>query len=63
MVHDGVPLRCARCGREFQGDRDDDPFGADGPMCDECARDRERDREDDFVLTDLLDGELDGFFG
>jgi hypothetical protein len=53
-----VPLRCATCGRELQGDRDDDPFGPDGPTCGECRRDRER--EDDFVLIDLLDGELDG---
>jgi hypothetical protein len=61
VVHDnGVPLRCARCGRELQGDRDDDPFGDDGPTCSECARGRERERADDFVLIDLLDGELDG---
>ena len=58
MVHDGVPLRCAKCGRELQGDRDDDPIGVEGPTCGECAR--EREREDDFVLIDLLDGELDG---
>jgi hypothetical protein len=60
VVHYGVPLRCATCGRELQGDRDDDPFGQDGPTCGDCRRDREREREGDFVLIDLLDGELDG---
>jgi hypothetical protein len=48
------PLLCRTCGRELQGDRDDDPRGDDGPTCGECARERE------FVLIDMLDGELDG---
>lgn len=62
VVHDDdVPVRCATCGRELQGDRDDDPFGDDEPTCGECARDHER--EDDFVLIDLFDGELDGHLG
>jgi hypothetical protein len=40
VVHDDdVPLRCATCGRELQGDRDDDPFSNDGPTCGECRRD------------------------
>jgi hypothetical protein len=66
VVHDdGVPVRCAVCGRELQGDRDDDPYRDEGPTCGECARDRDRDheREDDFVLIDLFDGELDGHLG
>lgn len=54
MAHDDVRLRCATCGRELKGDRDDDPKGDDGPTCRECARERE------FVMIDLLDGELDG---
>lgn len=38
---------------------DDDPIGDAGePMCGERKRDRER--EDDFILIDLLDGNLDG---
>jgi DNA-directed RNA polymerase subunit RPC12/RpoP len=57
VVHDGVPLRCATCGRELQGDRDDDPNGPNGPICGECGR------EDEFVQIDLLDGELDGHLG
>ena len=62
MVHDNdVPLRCATCGRELQGDRDDDPNGPNGPICGDCAR--ERDDLDDVVLIDLLDGELDGQLG
>ena len=63
VVHDGVPVFCATCGRELQGDLDDDPFGVGGPTCGECARDRDREREDDFVQIDLLDGELDGHLG
>ena len=52
-------VRCATCGRELWGDLDDDPAGDGGqPICGECKRDRER--EDDFVLIDLLDGNLDG---
>lgn len=57
MAHTDVPVICATCGRPLQGDRDDDPFGDDGPTCGECAR------EDEFVQIDLLDGELDGHLG
>lgn len=57
MAHDDVPVICATCGRPLHGDRDDDPFGDDGPTCGECAR------EDEFVQIDLLDGELDGHLG
>lgn len=60
MDDNDASLRCATCGRELQGDRDDDPYGDVGPTCGECARDRDREREDDFVLIGLLDGELDG---
>jgi hypothetical protein len=59
MAHDDAPILCATCGLELAGDLDDDPTGDAGqPICGECARDRER--LDDFVLIDLLDGELDG---
>jgi DNA-directed RNA polymerase subunit RPC12/RpoP len=48
-------LRCATCGREFDGDPDENPTGDAGrPICGECAR------ENDFLTMDMLDGELDG---
>ncbi len=54
MAHGDVTVICVRCGRQLQGDRDDDPNADEGPTCGDCAR------LDDFVLIDLLDGELDG---
>lgn len=49
---------CARCGRELDGDPDEDISGDAGqPICGECARER------DFFVMDIADGELDGRIG
>jgi hypothetical protein len=55
MTLDETSLRCATCGRELDGDPDENPTGDAGrPICGECAR------ENDFIVFDMLDGELDG---
>jgi hypothetical protein len=55
MTLDETSLRCATCGRELDGDPDENPTGDAGrPICGECAR------ENDFLTMDMLDGELDG---
>ena len=52
---DDVLVRCATCGRELDGDPDEDPTGDAGrPICGECARER------DFFVMDIADGVLDG---
>lgn len=46
--------RCATCGRELDGDPDEDVAGdAGASICGECARSR------DFFVLDIIDGELD----
>lgn len=46
---------CASCGRELDGDPDEDITGDAGmPICGDCARER------DFFVMDIADGELDG---
>jgi hypothetical protein len=50
-----LPLRCATCDRELDGDPDEDPAGDDGrPICGECERER------NFFAMDIADGDLDG---
>jgi hypothetical protein len=52
---DVLPLRCATCDRELDGDPDEDPTGDAGrPICGECERER------NFFAMDIADGDLDG---
>ena len=52
---DDVAVRCATCGRELDGDPDEEPTGDAGrPICGECRRERE------FFDIDAADGQLDG---
>jgi DNA-directed RNA polymerase subunit RPC12/RpoP len=41
--------RCASCGRELDGDPEDDPFDADGPICVECNRARNFDAIEEAI--------------
>jgi hypothetical protein len=58
VVAGELPVTCASCGRDLNGDPDEDPTGDAGlPICGNCARER------DFFVMDAADGELDGQVG
>jgi len=42
-----VPETCASCGRELDGDPEDDPTDAGGPICGECNRARNFDADEE----------------
>jgi NMD protein affecting ribosome stability and mRNA decay len=51
------PARCVICGQELDGDPEDQPFPALGPMCGECYRSQQTDDEIDAAV--LLDDDHD----
>jgi hypothetical protein len=57
---DAPVVACEECGRELDGDPDDDPTGAASgrPMCGECYRGREF--EVDYTTADAQDGQIAG---
>ena len=51
MIDSEIPIFCAACGRQFDGDPDEDPTGEAGlPLCGPC--DRARNFDADLELLD-----------
>jgi hypothetical protein len=47
-----VPETCASCGRELDGDPEEDSTDAGGPICDECNRAGNSDALEELELME-----------